>query len=261
MNDSEFERVFERYAELSEGDKSCVLAMLQTPNGQQMTSIGSAHDRFYKELSKFGLAKSVDLTPELEAIGVVRSWYLTDDGRRSFRVLLLRFATAEIGKELSENKWTEFGKFGLKLFFCYVVCQIVGFLTVVSITRLGIEIPTLRGYAPILFVFALLTVSLYLSSKIWRHSEPHAKRVYNIAYSEFIVKKCKSLTVVTVLIVLGIHIASEMVAVQVVWQTQVKSPQRILTQIVVLAALVGFFTVNFLPQTSKAYLDRQFKAK
>ena len=75
MNDSmNFQAISEHYTNMSEGDRSCVVAMLQNSGAQQMTSINSHHDKFYEELSKGGWVKIVHLSPELQEVGSIRSW-------------------------------------------------------------------------------------------------------------------------------------------------------------------------------------------
>jgi len=47
-----YRTVIDKFAQLSDGDRSCVLAMLRSPPADQMTSKGSAHDQFYLALER-----------------------------------------------------------------------------------------------------------------------------------------------------------------------------------------------------------------
>jgi len=67
--------------QMSAGDRSCVQAMLQRPGAQQATTAGSAHCRFYEQLSAADLAKLDTDSPLTKAAPFIRVWELTESGR------------------------------------------------------------------------------------------------------------------------------------------------------------------------------------
>ncbi len=80
--------IWDLFSRLSDGDRSCVLQMLQNPNGVQLTSLASAHDDFYKALYGFGFAAPGDVDPSLGAVDIV-GWQLTARGREEVKRALL----------------------------------------------------------------------------------------------------------------------------------------------------------------------------
>ena len=83
-----YRTVIEKFAQLSDGDRSCVFGMLKLPDTDQMTTKGSAHDQFYLALETLGWAQRAKLDDELDAIGLFAAWTLTPEGRTRFPGLL-----------------------------------------------------------------------------------------------------------------------------------------------------------------------------
>lgn len=66
---------------MSDGDKSCLLHLMQLDGGQQMTTTDSAHNRFYECIAQIGWAKPAEADPNLAEIGLFAFWELTEKGR------------------------------------------------------------------------------------------------------------------------------------------------------------------------------------
>ncbi len=257
-NKLDFSKVSEAYTNMSEGDKSCVVAAQQNSGAQQMTSIGSYHDKFYEELSKSGWTESVELSADLAKFGTIRSWKFTDTGKRSMPTLLLALTTTNLRKELDDNRLAEMGKFCLKLFVCYLICQVCVFLVGFIIGKLEIDVSVFRGYLSVVAVLLSILVSLILSSKIWKHNKPEEALVKNIAYARFIGLHIKTLSILAAVTVLLIHIGIEFFAIQFGWQNEPKSLSKILIQCAVLSAIIGWFSITFLPKINQVHYDKQF---
>lgn len=252
--------VSEHYSNMSEGDKSCVVAMLQHVGAEQMTSIGSSHDKFYEELSKSGWVESVEISPELEKVGSVRSWKFTEVGNKSMSALLLALTTS-LRNELRNNRYTEFAKFGAKLFMCYVLSQSAVFSVGWMIGKMGINISAIKEYLSIAGLLISLLISLFFASKICVQKTNDEARIRKIAYCEFLNSEIRSISVLSAVIVLTLHLIIQFTAVQLGWQNEAKSFTRLLIQCVVLGGVVWWFTKTFLPTIMKNQHSKQFKAK
>jgi len=72
-----YKPVVDRFEHLPDGDRSCVVAVLDNAGTEQLISTGSAHDQFYEALR--ALRWTQGGTPELAAVTNIAEWSLTVD--------------------------------------------------------------------------------------------------------------------------------------------------------------------------------------
>ncbi|KZL12990.1 hypothetical protein PsAD37_05485 [Pseudovibrio sp. Ad37] len=249
------------YQHMSEGDKSCLVAMLLNSGAQQATSIGSAHDKFYEELSKLGFATQAGIPSSAGQLTSIRSWCLTPVGVASMPTLLLALDTTVLRNGLQNNCFNECAKFGLKLSVVYTFCQLLAFAFGYLIKHLEISVSLIRKELSVAVVFFSLMVSLYLATKIWRHKNKLEERVKNIAYSEFLMANTKSLSVVIALLIITIHLLFEFIGTYWGWLSTPKSIVKLLFQTAVLGGVTGWISLIFFPGILRSHHKKQFRAK
>ena len=87
-----YRSVTDRFSELSASDKSCLVAMLKTPNAVQLTSRNSAHDAFYTALESLGWSEQTPFGEDLaELCSFAVQWVLTSSGRTELPYLLAEY--------------------------------------------------------------------------------------------------------------------------------------------------------------------------
>ena len=226
-----------------------------------MTSIGSSHDKFYEELSKSGWAESVELPTDLERVGSIRSWRFTEAGGKSMSALLLAITTTSLRNELWNNRYKEFAKFGAKLFVCYLLSQVIVFLVGLMIGKMEVNVSTIKEYISIAGLMLSLLVSLFFASQLWIQKDPKGARIRTISYCEFLSLEIKSLSILSAVIVLALHLIFAVTAVQLGWQTEAKSVVRLLVQCVALGGIVWWFSKAFLLTIIKDRYNKQFQVR
>ena len=249
------------YSNMSDGDKSCVAAMLQNPDAQQITSIGSSHDQSYAELASAGWAETVDIPAKLEETGIVRSWRFTEVGQRSMPTLGVALASQKLQASLRDKRALHLVKFAAKLATCYFACQLVMFSIGWTIGKLTLDIGSISGYLSIALLFVSIFVSLYFASKIWGRSAPDEMRLEKIAYSEFLHSEIRRVSIVSAIVILALQVMAEYLSVLFGVQAEAKTAGLLLTQVVLLFGVVWWFTKDFLPFLLKKERDRQFRPR
>ena len=246
---------------MSEGDKACVIAMLQNAGARQMTSIGCYHDKFYEELSKYGWAESAEISPEIEKTDSVRSWKFTEVGAGSMPTLLLALTTTGLRNKLRDNRCKELTMFCAKLFICYVLCQLIVFSVGLMIGKMEVNISLIREYLSIVGLLLSILAGLYFASKVWIQKDHNEERVRNIAYYEFLNSETQLISILFAVIVFILHLIFEFAGMQLEWQNETKSFTRLLVQYAILSGAVWWISKTFLPKITKTQRNKQFQAK
>ena len=135
-----FQAVIDKHARLSGGDKSCVLAMLQSQASQQLTSRGSPHDQFYLALEELGWAHRAKLDDKLEQLGVVAAWTITPEGRANIPALLVASQISQHADEHENHLLAKFSHMAAKFALAYGLFYALSILAVYSLTRAGVKL-------------------------------------------------------------------------------------------------------------------------
>ena len=67
---------------MSDGDKSCLLHLVNMDGGQQLTTTDSPHNRFYECIAQLEWAKPAEMETNLAEMGSFAIWELTEKGRK-----------------------------------------------------------------------------------------------------------------------------------------------------------------------------------
>jgi len=253
-----FQNISNHYSKMTEGDKSCVVTMLQNTGAQQVTSLGSHHDKFYEELSKSGWTVSVELSAYLKKSSV-RSWQVTEAGTSSMPSLLLALTTTSARNEFQTNRHKEIAKFCIKLFAFYFLCQLCLFLIGVMIGKMELNGSILNEYLPVAGLLISVLTSLYFASRTWSRKKHGEERVTNIAYCEFLELEVQLISILSVVVILILHLFIELTAMQIGWQNEGKSFTKLFIQTIVLCGAVWWLSKTFLPIFLRDQHTKQFK--
>jgi len=260
QKDPDIRTVSEHYENMSEGDRSCVFAMVQSVGAQQMTSIGSSHDLFYKELSKGGWAESADISPELARLAPIHSWKFTKAGIESMPSLLLALTTTNLRKDYRRNRFREFLIFGAKLITSYAIIQMTAFFTALIFRNFLTQNPTFASYISVGSVLISISASLFLACKIWNYRSIKQLRIKKIAYSEFLFSEIKTLAVVSIFSTFIWHLIVASYIRELGLNTA-ENYTHLLIQIVVYGGLIWFVTRFLLPIILEKQRNKQFRLK
>lgn len=255
----DFSALKRHYAQMSEGDRSCVTSVLQIKDASQATAVGSHHDKFYEELSRYGMANSVPLGPELEELAVVRSWKLTDIGRKKVPVLLLALTTSEFRQELYEKRHKEAAGFAAKFAIIYLLGQLAVFGIRSGIVSAKLNVPVITENLPVAGVIVSVLLGQYLACLPWGRKQSPENFVKNIARYEFIATQTKTLALYSGLIVMLIHLAIEAAERLIISSAQYSGAATLFIQSVVLFVTVMFLSRVFLPQFIQKLHGKQFR--
>ncbi|MEP0069053.1 hypothetical protein [Pyruvatibacter sp.] len=253
--------VSEHYQRMSEGDRSCVIAVLQEQDGQQMTSANSAHNSFYEEIATYGWADAVDMTGELQSIDTLRCWRLTPVGRSLLPTLLLALTTRGLRSELEGRKAVEYGKFCLKLSTTYLAMTASMGVAAFIAVKAGFDFAGIKNTLSTLSIFVFLLISLFLACKVWSKRKSPDTPFRTLAYLDFLRPKTKTLSALSAVTILAAHGLFEASATQLGLIAEAKSLTTLMLQAAILSALVYFGSAAVLPGIIKRQHAKQFDGK
>jgi hypothetical protein len=168
--------VIDKFVQLSDGDRSCVLGMLSIPTADQMTSKGSAHDQFYLALQELGWARRAKLDDDLEAMGLFAAWSLTPDGRTGLPSLIVGATFNRHNEAYDEQLPLNFVGLAVKFAVGYVLVHGSALSAVYGLTRIGVPLATVQDFLSLGLIYASSAAGVYSSVTPWtRRQDPSEK--------------------------------------------------------------------------------------
>ena len=163
----EYQPLIDSFEELGEGDRSCVVTVLNSEGGQQLTTPHSKHDRFYQRLERFGWARRVILDEDRSAVPVV-GWELTEEGRGRLRGVLAVGAVAACTQKHQARFGRHLSVMALKFALLYTAVHVAGMATVYALARAGFGLSSVSEILSIALLIGACYVALYGALSPWR---------------------------------------------------------------------------------------------
>jgi hypothetical protein len=251
-----YRTVIDKFAQLSDGDRSCVLAMLGSPPADQMTSKGSAHDQFYLALERLGWAQRAKIDDHLEALGIVAAWTFTPKGRVQFPNML---AGAEINlhaEEYTQQIPLEFSRLALKFSVGYILSYVVSLSAVYGLTRMGVNVRPVQDVLSIGLIFAASAAGVFAALVPWAFSPDGIDDLQAIGRLQAISSNYKLLCACFTPLVFVFHVVAEGLILRF---DPVQAARLVGTPVVraaVMTALVYAGCVTVLPPILNAVMNR-----
>lgn len=162
-----YRTVIDKFAQLSDGDRSCVLAVLRNQPAEQLTSKGSAHDQFYLALERLGWAQRAKLDDHLEVLGLCAAWTFTPKGLVQFPSML---AGAEINLHAEEYQQQLPLRFTALVFtfgFGYILTYVAAVSAVYGVTRAGVNLRPVLDVLSVGLIFAASAAGVFAALVPW----------------------------------------------------------------------------------------------
>ena len=251
-----YRTVIDKFAQLSDGDRSCVLAMLRSPPADQMTSKGSAHDQFYLALERLGWAQRAKIGDHLEALGLFAAWTFTSEGRAQFPSML---AGAEINLHADEYKEQlplKFSGLALKFGFGYILTYVVSVSAVYGLTRMGVNLRPAQDVLSVGLIFAASAAGVFAALVPWALHRDRIDDLQAIGRLQTISSNYKALCAYFTPLVFVFHVAAENLMLRFDPVQAARLVGTPVTRAAVMTALVYAACVMVLPSIAKAMIDR-----
>jgi hypothetical protein len=251
-----YRTVIDKFAQLSDGDRSCVLAMLSSPPADQMTSKGSAHDQFYLALERLGWARRAKIADHLEALGLFAAWTFTSEGRAQFPGML---AGAEINLHAEEYKRhlpLEFLGLALKFGLGYILTYVVSVSAVYALTRMGVNLRPAQDVLSIGLIFASSAAGVFAALAPWALHQDRIDDLQAIGRLETISSNYKLLCACFTPLVFVFHVAAEHLMLRFDPVQAARLVGTPVTRAAVMTVLVYAACVMVLPSILNAMIGR-----
>ena len=229
----------DRFGAMSQGDKSCVVAMLADPDAQQLTTKDSAHGQFYEAMEELGWSEPVPLPPELEKLDFPALWTITPLGREHLASFMATVNSLGLTSEFEARRARELLLFGVKFIACYVAFQVAIFLVVFGLTRTGVDFGSFANTLSLMGIAFSYIASLTLTLRLWRAPSGDKASVLKSGYLVFLNRHWRNAVAISALAVVLAHLAFEGAAVM--FHPSYTPPTAMLTilRIVALGAATG----------------------
>jgi len=251
-----YRTVIDKFAQLSDGDRSCVLAVLRNPPADQMTSKGSAHDQFYLALERLGWAQRAKMDDHLEALGLLAAWTFTPKGRTQFPSML---AGAEINLHAEEYKQQlplKFSGLVFKFVFGYILTYVVSVSAVYGLTRMGVNLRPVQDVLSVGLIFAASAAGVFVALVPWALHQNQIDDLQAIGRLKTISSHYKLLCAYFTPLVFVFHIAAENLILRFDPIQAARLVGTPVTRAAVMTALVFAGCVMVLPPILNSMIDR-----
>jgi len=251
-----YRTVIDKFAQLSDGDRSCVLAVLRNPPADQMTSKGSAHDQFYLALERLGWARRAKMDDHLEAFGLFAAWTFTPEGRAQFPSML---AGAEINlhaEEYEQRLPLKFSGLVLKFGFGYILTYVVSVSAVYGLTRMGMNLHPVQDVLSVGLIFAASAAGVFAALVPWALHRQRIDDLQALGRLKAISSNYKWLCAYFTPLVFVFHVAAEHLILRFDPEQAARLVGTSVTRAAVMTALVYAACLMALPPILNTLIDR-----
>ncbi len=156
-------RIYE--GELSDGDRSCLRALIVDPAAVQATSAGTGHCRLYEHLAAVGWATQDPPSDLTKAAPMLRIWRLTDRGRARLPAMLAALTVNHQVRALQASRARQLSTFGALLIGVTLGLYAAVFLGIGAL--LSGTAPKPMDALAALVLMAVLAAALWLAVAGW----------------------------------------------------------------------------------------------
>jgi hypothetical protein len=201
--------VIDKFAQLSDSDRSCVLGMLSTPTADQMTSKGSAHDQFYLALQGLGWARRAKLDDDLEALGVFAAWSLTPNGRTGLPSLMVGATINRHDEAYDQQLPLKFVGLAVKFAVGYALVHVSALSTVYGLTRIGVPLAPVQDFLSLGLIYASSAAGVYLAVTPWMRRQDLSDKLKSVGSFQSMASNYRLLCAYFAPFVFMFHVALE----------------------------------------------------
>lgn len=204
-----YRTVIDKFARLSDGDRSCVLAMLRSPPADQLTSKGSAHDQFYLALERLGWAQRAKIDDHLEALGLFAAWTFTAEGRAQFPGMLAGSEINLRAEEYEKQLPVKFAVLALKFGVGYLLTYVASVSAVYGLTRMGVNLRPAQDVLSVGLIFAASVAGVFAALVPWALHQDRVDDLNAIGRLKAVSSNDKLLCACFTPLVFVFHVAAE----------------------------------------------------
>lgn len=252
----EVQTIADRYLALSDGERSCVLAMLGTRDGVQLTTQDSKLSQFYTELARLSWAEQRMLDPELSKVETLVKWAFTETGLRKMPAFLLALETLQRRDDLLKGNALNIARFIAMLLLAYVVLSGTIYLMMQAVADYANQAGDYKSIIKIAVVLSSFILALEAAVRLSILSKD---RVQRLSYLEFISMKTREIALTFTGSLLLLHSAIEWYLVHVALRTEPNGPIAYAIQLVTLGVALHWICKTHLPRVCHEQHNSQFR--
>ena len=248
-------RIYE--TEMSEGDRSCFLALLANPASVQVTSAGTGHCRLYEQLAGVGWAAQDFASDLTKAVPFIRVWQLTDEGRARIPGMLVVLSVNHETRQLRARRARHLAGFGVALVGLALTLYGAVFIGIGSLLS-GEALKVADAFASVLLL-AVLFCAFWLA--VWAWAERPFKGQFGRILGRLEFLKANRLGMAVLMAAALVLIGFGRLGLRLATGVDLPPPTQIAVQITVVAA-IGFAVGWYLaPSVIGRRINRQFIAR